>query len=67
MNGQHSPVDDLAMLVGFKELELLQTRRELVRTRQVLEEVTSGEKAAEASDGERADDIAEPDDASADE
>lgn len=35
-------LDEVVMIVGGKELELFQVRKELAKTRQVLEQVTRG-------------------------
>lgn len=50
-------VEDVAKLIGFKEIEMFQLREELARTRQVLEQVTragvqdGGETPQEADSG----------------
>lgn len=35
-------LDEIAQLIGYKELELASTRKTLIETRRVLEEVTAG-------------------------
>jgi len=37
-------IDELAMLLGYKEIELFRERKQLAQTRQVLEQITAGEK-----------------------
>ncbi len=45
MNGLS--IEELASIIGFKEIELYQTRKELAQTRAVLEQVTRGETPQE--------------------
>jgi hypothetical protein len=47
-------VDEVAAIIGHKELELYQARKELAETRRVLADVTAGDRngdETEANDG----------------
>ncbi len=51
MNGLS--IEELASIIGFKEMELYQTRKELAQTRAVLEQVTRGEAPKEEETAEK--------------